>query len=68
MRSLRGAINAKCKECIYDPYDAGAGTWREQVAACGSSDCSLWPYRPLPKPPRDAGEADSHRVSAPAGV
>jgi hypothetical protein len=29
--TLRQAINAKCKECIYDPYPGGCGTWREQV-------------------------------------
>jgi hypothetical protein len=33
MISLRQAINAKCKDCIYDPL-SGLGTWREQVARC----------------------------------
>lgn len=46
-RSLRGAINAKCRECIYDP-EAGRGTWRQQVAACTSTRCPLFPVRPLP--------------------
>ena len=27
--SLRKSVNAKCKECIYDPY--ARGTWRKQV-------------------------------------
>ena len=40
------AIAAKCRECVHDPI--AAGTWREQVAVCGCSDCPLWRYRPLP--------------------
>ena len=38
------AINAKCKECIYDPL--AGGTWRMQTGACEITDCALWPYRP----------------------
>ena len=38
------AINAKCKDCIYDPEDVG--TWRQQVERCELADCSLWQYRP----------------------
>ena len=38
------AIEAKCKECIYDPLDDG--TWRQQVEGCDLVDCSLWGYRP----------------------
>lgn len=54
------AIAAKCRECIHDPM--AAGTWREQVAVCGCTDCPLWGYRPLPRnaPPwmasRDPGD------------
>lgn len=44
--SLRGAINAKCKECIYDPR-SGMGTWREQVTACTSYSCPLFAVRPV---------------------
>lgn len=40
------AIAAYCRECIHDP--GAAGTWREQVAVCGCSDCPLWTFRPLP--------------------
>lgn len=47
--SLRAFINAKCRECIYDPL-SGMGTWREQVGACTSRACPLYPVRPLPKP------------------
>lgn len=43
--SLRDAINAKCRECIYDPL-SGMGTWREQVDACTSPSCPLFPVRP----------------------
>jgi hypothetical protein len=44
--SMRDTINAKCKECIYDPISRG--TWREQVQECTSSQCPLYPLRPLP--------------------
>jgi len=42
--SLRQAVDQKCKECIYDPYQKGA--WREQVQACTASDCPLYAVRP----------------------
>lgn len=45
--SLRAAIDAKCKSCIHDPGSGGGG-WREQVAACSSSNCPLHSVRPLP--------------------
>lgn len=44
--SLRGAINAKCRECIYDPV-GGTGTWRQQVEACTATRCGLWAVRPV---------------------
>ena len=40
------AINANCKDCIYDPVSAG--TWRQQVAACPVTTCALYDWRPLP--------------------
>ncbi len=43
--SLRAAINAFCKSCIYDPI-GGSGTWRQQVEACTSYRCPLYPVRP----------------------
>jgi hypothetical protein len=43
--SMRRAINAKCRECIYDPV-GGTGTWRAQVEACTSYSCPLYPLRP----------------------
>jgi len=58
--SLRAAINAKCKECIYDPI-AGRGTWRQQVEACTSYACPLYPVRPTSK----GAQADSGANSAP---
>ena len=45
--SLRQAVDAKCKDCIYDP-GSGNGGWREQVAGCSSSNCPLHCVRPLP--------------------
>lgn len=47
--SMRSAINAKCKECTYDPYAKGLGGWREQVAACGGVNCPLYAVRPVPR-------------------
>ena len=41
---LRGKIDAKCIECIYDPYCTG--TWRKQVEECTSLACPIYPVRP----------------------
>lgn len=43
--SFRAAIDAKCKECIYDPI-GGKGTWRQQTEACTSYSCPLYQLRP----------------------
>lgn len=43
---FRAAINAKCKDCTYDPL--GRGTWRQQVEGCGVTGCPLYPLRPRP--------------------
>jgi hypothetical protein len=53
--SMRGAINAKCKDCIYDPL-SGLGTWRQQVGGCTSHECPLWALRPMPAADRQAKE------------
>ena len=49
---MRAAINAKCKDCIYD--SCAPGNWRQQVHACHIKSCSLWPYRPLSESPLEA--------------
>ena len=41
---LRAKIDAKCCECIYDPY--AEGTWRKQVENCTSFTCPLYEVRP----------------------
>ena len=41
------AINAKCKDCIYDPLNGG--TWLKQVEECTFTGCPLYPYRPIPQ-------------------
>ena len=41
---LRGRIDAKCCECIYDPMSDGS--WRLQVENCTSLACPLYPVRP----------------------
>ena len=45
-RSLRQAIDDKCRECIVNPL-SGMGNWRQQVTACTSRTCPLYPVRPL---------------------
>ena len=42
---LRGKIDAKCIECIYDPYQQG--TWRKQVENCTFWHCPLFSVRPV---------------------
>lgn len=49
-RSLRGAINAHCRDCCYDHMDKGAGTWRMQTEACTVTQCALYEVRPVSKP------------------
>lgn len=44
--SMRKAIDAKCKDCIYDHF-SGLGTWRQQVEGCPCTDCPLWELRPV---------------------
>lgn len=43
--SLRKAVNAKCRECTYDPLNVG--TPAQQIAVCIDSDCPLQPSEPL---------------------
>lgn len=44
-RSMRAAINAFCKGCIYDKTQPG--TWRQQVEACTAPKCALFQFRPV---------------------
>lgn len=60
--SLRQAVNAHCRACIYDPLAAGA--WREQVAACTSSPCALFDVRPVPRDCTVGGCIDPVAVAA----
>lgn len=46
MASLRKAVDAMCKDCIYD--ESAKGTWREQVSRCGCTECPLFEVRPQP--------------------
>ena len=43
--SLRKAVNTKCRQCTYDPLDAG--TAAQQIAVCIDSDCPLHSVRPI---------------------
>ena len=69
--SLRAAINAMCKSCLYDPGN-GDGAWREQVQGCSSSNCPLHAVRPSPvkakKPGEDARPAQLGPVGANEGA
>ena len=50
-KSLRGAINSHCRDCIYDATrNAGLGSWRQQVEACTVTKCALYEVRPVSKP------------------
>lgn len=42
-QSLRAAIDAKCRDCIFDEH--APGRWRQQVSACACTKCALWPHR-----------------------
>lgn len=61
--SLRAAINAKCRECIYDPI-GGKGNWRQQVEACTSPKCPLYAVRARSKGERRSC-VESEAKSAP---
>lgn len=41
---MRGKVNAKCIECIYD--DQASGSWRKQVEFCTADTCPLYSIRP----------------------
>jgi len=43
-KSLRGAINAHCKGCVYDSN--APGTWLAQVSLCPVTECPLYEVRP----------------------
>ena len=58
-RSMRAAIDAMCKSCIYDPI-ASLGTLRQQVEACTASNCPLFEYRPI-------SESERYREMPPQG-
>ena len=49
-KSLRGAINLYCRDCIYDEHAKGEGNWRQQVEACTVNKCALYEVRPISKP------------------
>ena len=61
MATRQGAINEKCKDCIYDPK--AGGNWRQQTSACTIKSCALWPFRPKSKPKKavlQGAEGASH--------
>jgi hypothetical protein len=45
--TLRAAVNAHCKGCIYDPL--AGGNWLQQVTACTVTNCEMYEWRPLTK-------------------
>lgn len=61
----QGAISAKCKDCIYDPCEPG--NWVQQVTACTSPDCPLFPYRPISKSKKGSHDDSSAALESPEG-
>ncbi len=45
MASLKKHIEQKCRDCTYDPQQAGS--WRSQVQECRVKACALWEVRPI---------------------
>ena len=43
--SLRGAIDAKCRDC--GGQEGGDRFWRLHTSACPVTACPLWPVRPI---------------------
>lgn len=43
--SMRKAVNAKCRDCTYDPL--GGGSAAVQIAVCTDSACPLHAVRPV---------------------
>ena len=70
-RSLRAAINAMCRSCLYDPGN-GNGAWRQQIQGCSSSNCPLHSVRPMPvragKSDKDARDGRLAPVAANDGL
>jgi len=55
MTSLRKAINAYCKSCIYYPKSS-LGGWRQQVEGCVCTECALYEVRLITLPKSDENE------------
>ena len=43
--TFKGAIMAKCVECVFD--EEAEGSWRQQVEECLGYDCPLYSKRPI---------------------
>ena len=61
------AINAKCKDCIYDGC-SGLGTWRQQVELCRITSCALWVYRPKARKSIGAGKTHARAENLDSAV
>ena len=48
MKSLRKAIDAKCRDCVVDPL--AGGTALQQIIDCACVRCPLYPVRPQRSP------------------
>ena len=59
--SLRGAINNKCRSCIFD--EANVGSWLVQVTLCSCKDCPLYEVRPVTKSPIPEGTLNAYGVA-----
>ena len=45
MATLKQAVKANCKDCIYDP--GAGGNFLEQIEACTITSCHLHEHRPI---------------------
>jgi len=57
--TLRKAVDAHCKQCIYDGTTEG-GSWRKQVANCTSPGCYLFPHRPVDGHTKEANKKERY--------
>jgi hypothetical protein len=61
-KTYKECLEAKCKDCNYDPDSAG--TFREQTAACENGGCPNHERRPVPRSCWKDGDFDRVAIAA----
>jgi hypothetical protein len=64
-RSLRSAIDGKCRDC--GGQEGGARFWRLHVSACPVTQCPLWRVRPIASENPPAWLSDRDPAALPPG-